>query len=91
MPVEHHESSEQVKRASDTPYGCKDRAIADGYWLQTREYRPGGTYSITHTRIPHTMSRECRYSSSLSDMRCAECKCRGEGEKYDQLIRRNGT
>jgi len=91
MPVEHHESSEQVKRASDTPYGCKDRVLNDVYFMNVRQYLGDGTYRITGAFIPHTMSKTCRYDKSTADPRCAECKWRGEGEKYDQRIRRNGT
>ena len=91
MPVENHDSSEQVKRSSDTPYGCKGRIIAGGYWLKVREYYSNEQYEMVDRYIPHTMSGECRYSSSLTDPRCATCDLRGEGEKYDQLIRSRGT
>lgn len=55
-------------------YGCHNRAdFAIGYlaslWSEP-EY------------VAHTMSRECRYDSSLTDAKCEGCKHRGSSEEY---------
>ena len=91
MPVETHESSEQVKRAIGTPYGCRDRVFRDDYTLWVREYDADGLhYRMVETFIPHTMSTECRYDHSLTDPRCTTCTYKGSGEAYDLLVRARG-
>ena len=91
MPVIDHESSEQVKRAGDAPYGCKDCIFADGYFLLEREYQADGTYVMRNKFIKHTMSKECRYDRSLSDPRCAQCGHKGKGEAYAAEVIAKGS
>ena len=75
---------------STRPYGCSNMVYADGYHLQVREYAGDGTYQMVSKFIEHVMSKECRYSESLTDQRCQFCDHRGSGERYDQMIRSKG-
>ena len=81
MPVADRESHVMVRRASDAPYGCKDREIKSGYWSHQRKYYPDGRFSIELVFTPHRMSTECRYDKSLVDPRCGTCSRRGTGEE----------
>jgi len=93
-PVEDHAVHEKVCIEATTPYGCnnKDRDFV-GY---SAPHRFTGTtghepiYWLGRVRIPHVMSRECRFDMSLTDPRCTNCKHRGSGEAYDQKIRESG-
>lgn len=86
MPVADRESSDIVRRASDAPYGCKDRVMSPGYWTLQRFYFPDGRYVMHEVFIKHTMSTDCRYDKSLLDPRCGECGLRGTGEEYAAAV-----
>lgn len=91
MPVEEHEVHEKVKIDLHTPYGChnRDRDFT-GYSAPRRFAGTTGhepIYWLGRVKIPHVMSRECRYDRSLKDPRCDGCKHRGSGEAYDAKIR----
>lgn len=77
--------------SSATPYGCKDRVMRDGYFLQVRDYAPDGTYIMLDKFVRHTMSKVCRYDHSLTDIRCTDCAHRGSGEAYDAMVRARGA
>lgn len=94
MPVIEHSVHDKVRINSDTPYGCKDRDISEAYHAPDRRagttgYQP--TFWFERVRIPHVMSRSCRYDLSLQDARCGGCKHRGSGEKYNQMVRSKGA
>lgn len=82
MPVADRESHVMVRRASDAPYGCKDRVIGAGYWTHQRHYFPNGKYVMREVFIEHRMSIGCRYYKSREDPRCANCRHLGAGDKY---------
>lgn len=94
MPVEEHAVHSKVRIKADKPYGCSNREISAGYHAPNRAagtdgYKP--TWFLERVRIPHTMSRECRYDMSLTDPRCVGCKHRGTGEAYAAMIRAAGS
>jgi len=76
---------------STTPYGCKNREMRDGYFAPARRYFPDGSFEMTSKYIHHSMSKECRYDRSLTDVRCAGCEHRGSGEAYNAMVRTKGT
>ena len=90
-PVEDHKVHKKVKIKADKPYGCHngDRLMT-GYQAPNRAagtdgYKP--IWFIERVRIPHVMSKNCRYDMSLTDPRCIDCKHRGSGEAYDAMVR----
>ena len=91
MPVLESQPNELNTTSTATPYGCRDRVIKGGYYMDSRVYSENGTFATVQKFIPHTMSTECRYSSSLTDTRCATCKHKGSGEDYDLDIRLRGN
>lgn len=65
-------------------YGCHNRQeFASGY------FAPNGFGRFDF--IPHRMSVDCRYDNSLADPKCADCRHRGNGERYSAEIRQRGT
>lgn len=82
MAVIDHPVHPKVVLADGTPYGCKDRVMSPGYWTWQREYAEDGRYVMVEVFIEHTMSTECRYDKSLTDVRCATCTHKGKGEAY---------
>lgn len=82
MPVEHHESHEITKRASDAPYGCANRTMASGYWIKVRFYKQDGRYQMVDKYIQHRMSTECRYTAAMKDARCGGCRERETAPDY---------
>ena len=90
MPVIDHEVHEKVSIDAYKPYGCKDREMSPGYHAINRFAGTTGHQPIwwlERVRIPHVMSRECRYDMSLTDPRCTDCKHRGTGEAYAARVR----
>jgi len=64
----------------------------DAYYAPNRAagtdgYKP--IWFFERVRIPHVMSRECRYDMSLTDNACHECKHRGTGEAYAKHVKDN--
>lgn len=53
---------------------------------QEREYLPSRAYIQRVTKIQDSMSRECRYDKSLSDIKCDGCPRRGSGEAYAKKV-----
>lgn len=95
MPVEDLPVHEKVREKAGTKYGCfnKDRDML-GYYAPNRMagsdgYKP--VFRLEAVRIPHVMSRECRYDMSLNDMKCQGCKHIGSGEAYADKVRKNGA
>lgn len=80
MPVLDHAIHESVVQANGARYGCFNHADAAGAYFS----------SMTGQWVQHRMSRECRYDISLKDSKCDGCWRRGQGEGYDQQIRKNG-
>jgi hypothetical protein len=95
MPVEEHEVHSKVKEKAGTKYGCFNRqGYMEAYYAPNRMagsdgYKP--MFRLEAVRIPHTMSRECRYDMSLKDVKCEGCKHRGSGEAYDAKVRAKGA
>lgn len=94
MAVIDHAVHDKVKIAEDKPYGCHngDRDCK-GYYAPQRfsgsdGYKPMFRYEAV--RVPHRMSKECRYDMSLTDPRCNGCKHRGSGEQYNEMVRSQG-
>ena len=95
MPVIDHEVHEKVREVAGTKYGChnKDRDFL-GYQAPNRAAGSNGyspVWFLERVRIPHVMSKECRYDMSLQDIKCEECKYRGSGEKYANRVRNQGA
>lgn len=95
MPVEEHKVHEKVREKAGTKYGChnKDRDFV-GYSAPNRFAGTTGhepIWWIGRMKIPHVMSRECRYDMSLKDVKCESCKHIGSGEAYAEKIRANGA
>lgn len=92
MAVLTHEVHEKVKIALNKPYGCNGfEKRVEGYWVQERSYQSNGTWVLLDKFIPYRMSKECRYDMSLTDPRCENCKNRGSGEKYNEMVRNQGS
>lgn len=95
MAVIDHAVHEKVKIQADKPYGCHNtERNFTGYHAPNRAagtdgYKP--TWWLERVRIPHVMSRDCRYDMSLTDARCTGCKHRGSGEKYNAMVRSQGA
>lgn len=94
MPVEDHAVHAKVRIKANKPYGCFNREMSAGYYAPNRAagsdgYKP--TWFFERVRIPHTMSRECRYDMSLKDPRCEGCNHRGSGEKYSARVSAAGA
>ena len=92
MAVLTHEVHEKVKIDANKPYGCNGFGErGKGYFVQVRDYRKDGTYVLRDKFIEYRMSHECRYDISLIDPRCEKCTNRGSGEKYNEMIRSQGS
>lgn len=95
MPVENHAVHESVRIEASEPYGCNNRkTFSDIYYAPNRKMGSSGYEPIffyERIRIPHRMSRECRYDMSLMDARCGGCNHRGSGEKYSERVRVQGA
>lgn len=92
-PVIDHKVHDKVRIDAAKPYGCKDREFLEAYPAPDRRAGTNGympTFWFERVRIPHVMSRECRYDMSLTDARCGGCKHRGSGEVYANKIRKAG-
>lgn len=95
MPVETHDVHEKVREKAGTKYGChnRDRDFL-GYQAPNRAAGSNGyspVWFYERVRIPHVMSRECRYDMSLKDVKCKGCKHIGSGEAYADKVRANGA
>lgn len=95
MPVEEHAVHKKVSIKANKPYGChnKDRLMT-GYNAPNRAagtdgYKP--TWWLERVRIPHVMSKECRYDMSLKDARCEGCNHAGSGERYAAMVSAKGA
>ena len=91
MAVIDHEVHEKTSIEAGKPYGChnKDRDFT-GYQAPNRFAGTTGNEPIwwlSRMRIPHVMSRECRYDLSLNDPRCVSCKHQGSGERYSKDVK----
>ena len=92
MPVEDHAVHEKTRFDDTKRYGChnKDRLMT-GYSAPDRRAGTNGyvpTFWMERIKIPHVMSRECRFDMSLKDPWCEGCKHRGSGEAYDAEVRK---
>lgn len=78
MPVDNHPVHPKTKIGEDFRYGCHDRAPYEtGYFAPDRVYKPDGTFHIILRRIPHAMSKLCKYDLWYSDYGCLECRWAG--------------
>ena len=60
MPVDDIEVHEKVRK-TDFRAGCYNReGVSDGYWAPNRVYRPDGSYTMSETWVPNTMTKTCR-------------------------------
>ena len=95
MPVENHAVHSKVREKEGTKYGCYNRKpYMESYYAPNRKMGSSGyepIFFFERVRIPHTMSRECRYDMSLQDVKCDGCQHRGSGEAYDKNIRANAA
>ena len=92
MAVLEHEVHEKVRIELNKPYGCNGFGNrSKGYWVQERQYKSDKTYVIRDKFIEYRMSHECRYDMSLNDPRCENCKHRGSGERYNEMVRSKGS
>ena len=95
MAVIDHAVHDKVKIEASKPYGCHNKErLMNGYHAPNRFAGTTGNepiWWIGRMKIPHVMSRECRYDMSLTDARCGGCKHRGSGEKYALMVRVNGN
>lgn len=104
MPVEDHAVHDKVREKEGAVYGCwnKPRPTADSYYMAQdgwdmeyvgpddidgRDWFQGAAMFF---EVKHAMSTECRFDMSLKDPKCEGCEWRGSGEKYDEMVRRNG-
>ena len=95
MPVEDHDVHSKVKEKAGTKYGCFNRKLyMEAYYAPNRKMGSSGyepIFFFERIRVPHTMSRECRYDMSLKDVKCEGCEHRGSGEAYDAKVRAKGA
>ena len=91
MPVEDHAVHEKTRFDNTKRYGCHNGErdfvgySAPNRFAGTTGHEP--IYWLGRVKIPHVMSRECRYDRSLKDPWCEGCKHRGSGEAYDAKVR----
>ena len=95
MAVIDHPVHKKVKELAGTKYGChnRDRDFT-GYQAPNRAAGSNGyspVWFLERVRIPHVMSRECRYDMSLTDIKCDGCKHRGSGETYADHVRKQAS
>ena len=82
MPVVDTPVHEKVREKEGAVYGC---------WNKPRPVRGQPVYSpFSNSEWPYVFSEECRFDMSLKDPKCDGCEWRGSGEKYDEMVRRNG-
>lgn len=95
MPVEEREVHKKVSIKANKPYGCHNSARDfTGYHAPKRFAGTTGNepiWWIGRIRIPHVMSRECRYDMSLKDARCEGCNHAGSGERYSAMVSAKGA
>lgn len=91
MPVEDSEPNALNTCSTSRPYGCKDRVIKDGYYMDSREYAEDGTFTTVQKFVPHTMSTTCRFDGAMTDPRCSTCSHRHSAVEYDREIRARGN
>lgn len=92
MPGLDHPVHEKVREKAGAKYGCHNRRqFSKGYWAPQRRFYPDGSFEVVSVRIPHAMSKECRYDKSLADSKCKDCQHAGTGEAYAKLISENGS
>lgn len=95
MPVEEHKVHKSTSIEAGKPYGCHNRAgFSESYYAPVRKMGSSGyepIFFFERVRVPHRMSRECRYDMSLTDARCAGCSKQGSGEKYAAMVRAAGA
>ena len=73
-PVLDHPVHEKMKLKAGTKYGCFDKKRTTvGYYALDRQYRPDGTFVVTHKFISDVMSKTCKYDMSQKDKRCEGC------------------
>lgn len=92
MPGLDHEVHPLTRKDDGHRYGCHNRKpFKPYYYAPNREYLPDGRWFDTMIKVEHKTSTDCRFDLSLKDSPCNTCPHQGSGEKYDQLIRSQGT
>lgn len=95
MPVLNHEVHKMTQFDDTKRYGCHNRdEFMSAYSAPNRRAGTNGyepTFYMERVRIPHVMSRECRFDRSLQDPWCEGCRHRGSGEAYDKMIREKAS
>lgn len=93
MAVIDHAVHPSTKIDSSHRYGCWNRKpFMDAYYAPNRAAGTNGyspVWFYERVRIPHVMSRECRYDMSLTDNACDGCNHRGTGEAYAKHVKDN--
>ena len=91
MAVIDHPVHEKTRFDDTNRYGCHNKErLMMGYSAPDRRAGTNGympTFWMERVKIPHVMSRECRFDMSLKDPWCEGCKHRGSGEAYDARVR----
>lgn len=85
MAVLEHEVHEKVKIDSSFRYGCHNREKYFDTFVAHPWAATGG-----HEQ-EYRMSRDCRFDMSLRDPACDGCEHRGSGERYNEMVRSQGT
>lgn len=86
MPVISHEIHESVIQKDGAKYGCHNNPNRFKSSYQFWDRHLGAWVGI-----PHRMSTDCRFDTSLTDQKCEGCNDRGSGEEYDRSVRAAGS
>jgi hypothetical protein len=74
----------RVYDAQKNPFGCYNREISDGYYVDVRHYKANGTYYMQQEFIPHAMTRECQWSKAHQSDRCKGCAHKQRLSKHER-------
>jgi hypothetical protein len=95
MPGLDHPVHEKTRVGDDFRYGCHNRGkYAAGYFAPdgyTPAYAGATQMHVQMRFVPHVLSTDCRFDLSQTDPACRDCKHRGKGAEYNELLRTKGT
>ena len=78
LPVDDIPVHEKVKEKPGTKYGCHNRKdFMEAYYAPNRKMGSSGyepIFFFERVRVPHVMSRNCKYDMSDKDVKCEGCK-----------------
>lgn len=92
MPVIDHEIHERTIEKHGAVYGCHNFTHRKQYLTVKDGHGFDEDIGIRQLwkRIDYTMSNECRYDMSLTDIKCDGCRHRGSGEAYSDKVKEIG-